>query len=214
MEPERRGALAEQRVVKRAQRKRLALLLLVVLPQLEQHQLADGVDEIRRIERAALRFAPRAALLHERLLAEVAHALLDRHVLGVQLDADDEAHEANERFGELPELDARDPGGRSRPRSSSARSSAPSLRRTTPARTGSTCAPSTPPCADADSAGSARDRPRESRSTTASDSCSRAGARPAARPATTDRRRSGSSRRASACSRTGRAVHMLANDQR
>ena len=34
--------LAEQRVVKRAQRKRLALLLLVVAAQLQQHQLADA----------------------------------------------------------------------------------------------------------------------------------------------------------------------------
>ena len=35
------------------------------------------------------------------------HALLDRHVFGVQLDADDEADETDERFGELSELDAR-----------------------------------------------------------------------------------------------------------
>ena len=62
MQPERRGAVAEQRVVERAQRERLALLLLVVLAQLQQHQLADAVDEIRRIERAALGLAPRAAL--------------------------------------------------------------------------------------------------------------------------------------------------------
>ena len=38
--------------------KRLALLRLVVLPQLQQHQLAHCVGEIHRIERAALRFAP------------------------------------------------------------------------------------------------------------------------------------------------------------
>src|SRR5205814_1176676 len=106
MEPEGRGALREQRVVKRSEVERLALLRLVVLAQLEQHQLADGVDEIGRIERAALGFAPRAALLHERLVAEIADALFDGHVFRVQLDADDETHEADEGFGELAEPDA------------------------------------------------------------------------------------------------------------
>ena len=56
----------------------------------------------RSASRRALRF------LHERFVAEEPHALLDRHVLGVQPDADDEAREADQRFGELAELDARD----------------------------------------------------------------------------------------------------------
>src|SRR3954469_16480792 len=39
VQPEGRGALREQRVVKRAQGKRLALELLAVLAELQQHQL-------------------------------------------------------------------------------------------------------------------------------------------------------------------------------
>ena len=58
-------AVAEQLIVKRPLRILRALLLLVVPAQLQQHQLADRVDEIGRIERAALGLAPRAALLHE-----------------------------------------------------------------------------------------------------------------------------------------------------
>ena len=46
-------------------------------------------------------------LLEERLVAEEADALLDRHVLAVQPDADDGAAQADERFGELPEPDRR-----------------------------------------------------------------------------------------------------------
>src|SRR5256885_16154763 len=42
MQPERGGALREQRVVKRAQRKRLALELLAVLAQLQQHQFTEA----------------------------------------------------------------------------------------------------------------------------------------------------------------------------
>ena len=44
------------------------------------------------------------ALFEKRLVAEKAHALLDRPVVGVQADADDETGEAHERFGELSEL--------------------------------------------------------------------------------------------------------------
>src|SRR5580704_10133867 len=106
MEPEWRGALAEQGVVEGAQRERSSLLLLVILPELQEHQLADAVDEIGRIEGAAFGLAARAALFHERLLAKESDALLDGHVLGMEPDADDKAREANERFGQLPELDA------------------------------------------------------------------------------------------------------------
>src|SRR5262249_31787291 len=106
MEPEGSGALAEKGVVKRSQRERLALFRFPVLPQLQQHQLAHGVHEIGRVERAALGPAARAALLHESFLAEVADALLDRQVLGMQLDADDEANETDQRLRELTEPDA------------------------------------------------------------------------------------------------------------
>ena len=85
----------------------LPLLLLVVAAQLQQHQLPDAVHEIRRIERAALGFAPRARFFHKRLVAEEPHALFDRPVLRMQPDADDEAREPDQRLRELPELDAR-----------------------------------------------------------------------------------------------------------
>ena len=82
-----------------------AQLRLVVLAQLQQHQLAGRIDDVRGIEGAALGLAARARLFQEGLLAEEAHALLDRHVLAVQADADDEAAETNQRLGELAEPD-------------------------------------------------------------------------------------------------------------
>ena len=59
------------------------------------------------IEGAALGLAARARLLEERLVAEEPDALLDRQILAVQPDPDDEAAEPDERFGELAEADAR-----------------------------------------------------------------------------------------------------------
>ena len=103
---------ARTRVVEGAQRKLAALLLLVVLAQLQQHQLAERSRPGRRVERAALGLAPRAGFLEERLVAEEPHALLHRQILGVQPDADDEAGEPHQRFGELPELERRDRRGR------------------------------------------------------------------------------------------------------
>src|ERR1700674_854474 len=96
MEPEWRGALVEQGVVEGTQRECLPLLLFVVLPEFQEHQLADAVDEVGRIERAPFGLATRAALLHERFLPEEPDALLDGHILCVQPDADDEAREPNE----------------------------------------------------------------------------------------------------------------------
>src|SRR5712692_4821006 len=98
MQPEGRRAIAKQRVVKRLERKRFPLLLLVVLPQLHEHELPDAVDEIRGIERAAFGLPARASLLHEGLIAKKPHALLDRQVFGVQPDTDDETSEADERL--------------------------------------------------------------------------------------------------------------------
>src|SRR6266851_1916256 len=106
MQPERRSALVEQGVVEGTQRECLPLLLFVLLPELQKHQLADAVDEVGRIEGAPFGLATRAALLHESFLPEEPDALLDGHILCVQADADDEAREPNERFGKLPELHA------------------------------------------------------------------------------------------------------------
>ena len=54
-----------------------------------------------------LRLAPCASLFHEGLVSKEANALLNRHVLGVKPDSDDQAREADQRFGELTELDRR-----------------------------------------------------------------------------------------------------------
>ena len=168
MQRERRRALLQQRVVERAQRERCRPgCVFTSLPELLQHQLADRVDQVRRIERAALGLATRVGFLEKRVLAEHPHALLDRQILGVQPDRDDEPHEADERLLQLPEADRADPSCRSPPPASSPRSSAPSLRRRSPLRRRSTCAPSTPPGAGAGTARSGRDTPRGSRCTRA-----------------------------------------------
>src|SRR6185436_11768159 len=80
-------------------------LLLPVASKLQQHQLAGGIDEVGRIERAALGFPARRRFLEERLVTEESDALLDRPILRVQADADDEARQAYERLGELAELE-------------------------------------------------------------------------------------------------------------
>ena len=105
MGPERRVALREHGVVERAQRELPFLRFLVVAPQLQHHQLADRVHEVGRIERAALRFAARGRFFEKRFVPEEAHPLLDRQILAVQADGDDEAGQAHERFGKLAELE-------------------------------------------------------------------------------------------------------------
>src|SRR4249919_167347 len=105
MGPEGRAAVAEHGVMEALERILPRLLLLVVVTQLEHHQLAGRVDQIGRVERAALGLAPRVAFLEKRLVAEKPHALLDREILAVQADADDEAREAHERLGELAETE-------------------------------------------------------------------------------------------------------------
>ena len=153
--PERRAALREHRVVERAQRELAALLLLVVAPQLQHHQLADRVHEIRRDRtcRARLRAAPSPPRETPRRGRSACPAPPTGPRSAGGWRRRTRARRTSD-FGELAELDAWRRRGGSRPRSSSARSSAPSLRRTTPARRTSTCAPSTRPAAGAGSAGS------------------------------------------------------------
>ncbi len=106
MQPDRHRAVAEQRVVELPQRELSARPRLVVLAQLQQHQLPGGIDDVAGVERAALGLAPRARLLEERLLAEERAPPAPPTVLAVQPDADDAATEANEGFGQLAETDA------------------------------------------------------------------------------------------------------------
>ena len=198
-----------------AQRRLAALLLLPVGAQLQQHQLAGGVDHVARIEGAAFGLAPRVRLLEVGLVLEEPHALLHRPVVGVQLDADDEAGEPHQRLGELAELDAGDRAGRSPPRSSSARRSGPSPRCTTSARAASSGAPSTPPCAGAGSGGSGRGTPRASRCSTASGRFrSRRCSTLALLGPASAARRSGSRWRAAGVVSNGPGIHRLADDQR
>ncbi len=89
------------------ERERVPRLRLAVLAQLQQHQLAGGVHDVARVERAALGLAPGMALLEVRLVAEEADALLHRHVLGVEADGHHQAGDADERLGELAQPDRR-----------------------------------------------------------------------------------------------------------
>jgi hypothetical protein len=88
-----------------AERVAVAGVSLVVLPQLQDHQLAGGIQNVAGIERAALGLAAGAGLLEEGFVAEEANALFDRHVLAVEPDADNQAAEANERLRQLAEAD-------------------------------------------------------------------------------------------------------------
>ena len=67
--------------------------------------MPNRVHQIRRIERAALGFAPRGRLFEKRLVAEETHALLDGKVLAVQANGDDEPRETHQGLRELPEPD-------------------------------------------------------------------------------------------------------------
>src|SRR4029078_3776234 len=55
------------------------------------------------MEGAPFGFTPRARFFEERLVAEDAHALLDRHILAVKTDADNEAAQPDQRLGKLTE---------------------------------------------------------------------------------------------------------------
>src|SRR5574341_1806821 len=84
-------------VVEVEERELLAYLLLVVLAQFHDLELAQGIDQVRRVAGAALGLAlgdaaGLVALFHEEL-----HALLVGHVAGVHLDADDVAGVAQQR---------------------------------------------------------------------------------------------------------------------
>ena len=91
--------------MERLQRELRALLRFVVASQLQHHQLANCVHEIRGVERSPLRLASRRRLLQECFVAEEPHPLFDREVFAVQTDADDTAGQADERFSKLPEFD-------------------------------------------------------------------------------------------------------------
>src|SRR5689334_18267818 len=105
MRTERRIALREYCVVERAERVFAALLFFEVAAHLQHHELADRVQPIARIERAALGLASRGGFFEERLVAEESHPLFNREILAVQADGDDEPGQANERFGELSKLE-------------------------------------------------------------------------------------------------------------
>src|SRR5262245_24652719 len=70
VQPERRRALRQQRIVKRPKGERFPALLLPILPQLEQHQFSHAVDQVRRIEGPAFGLSACAGFLEIRLLPE------------------------------------------------------------------------------------------------------------------------------------------------
>src|SRR5688572_31831432 len=75
MGPERRRSLAEHGIVKGAYGVAVALLLLVVAPHLQHHQLAGTVHKVRRIERPSLSLAAGGRLFEERFVPEETHPL-------------------------------------------------------------------------------------------------------------------------------------------
>ena len=103
MQPERYSAVAEQAVVELPQRELRSSLGLVVLAELHDHQFAERIDDVGRIEGPAFGLAPRAALFEERLLLEEPDTLLHRHVLAVQSNANHEPAQPDQGLGELPE---------------------------------------------------------------------------------------------------------------
>ncbi len=90
-DPERPEPVAEERGVEPAEVELLSLLCLHVRTQLEQHQLAERVGDVRRVEAPAFGLATRAGLFQQGLFAEEPDALFDGQVLGVQPQPDHEA---------------------------------------------------------------------------------------------------------------------------
>ena len=204
MEPERRRAVAEQRVVERAQRERLALLLLVVLPQLQQHQLADacrrGTSD--RTCRARLRAARCASSMNASSRKNRTPCSTDMSSVCSLMPTMKRARRmsASASWPSLTPWSLAAEPGLDHHLLAVVRPAFDERRRREQDRLAHL---RFDPAQVLVVQEVARDTPRGSRSTRASGSCSRAGARPAARAATTDRRRSGSSRRASACVSNG-----------
>src|SRR5947209_7369097 len=83
--------------MKLADAKSLALLPPVVFTQAHDLHLAERIDEVGRIERAASRLALRVRALHVALAHEELDALFVTHPFGVHLDADEIATQSRER---------------------------------------------------------------------------------------------------------------------
>src|SRR5690349_11836038 len=99
----RKAALRHERVVELLQTG--ALLLAVLVAQLLDLELAERVVQIGRVVGAAAGLLERVRRLLESLLDEHLRAVLDRHALCVELDADHVAAIAEERLLELGEAD-------------------------------------------------------------------------------------------------------------
>ena len=123
-----------------------ALEAAVVVAQLEDLELAEGVVEVEHVMTAAQRLAVGGHLRQIRTLHEQAGRLVDAHTAAVHADGGHEAAVAQQSVAELHQLEARIVrSARSRPPASSARHSGPSLRRS-PASGRPPAAPNGPPC--------------------------------------------------------------------
>src|SRR4029079_17878975 len=69
-QPQRHRAVGQQRVVESPERILRPDVGLVVVPELQKHQLAGRVEDVGRIERPALRFAAGPEFLETTLPAE------------------------------------------------------------------------------------------------------------------------------------------------
>src|SRR5687768_5093541 len=102
-QPHRRRAVAQALVVEALEREALALLLAVVVAELEELELADRVEAVARVIRPALGLGAGGGLLVVAVVHEEARGLVDAHALRVHLDRCDHAAEAQERLVRLRE---------------------------------------------------------------------------------------------------------------
>ena len=103
--PEGQAPLAEQTVMKPLEREAVSLHHFGIRSQLQEHQLAQRMQHIPRIERAALGLVTRMAFLKIRLITEQAHPLLNRKIFRVKPNTHDGTSETHESLGKLAQLD-------------------------------------------------------------------------------------------------------------
>src|SRR6267143_1954662 len=97
----RRKSLPQEGVVELLQPEAHAHLLPVVVAELEDLQLSERVDEVRRVARPSLRLHQCIGVRQVPFLLEELYALLERHPAGVHPDPDHIAGVAQERILQL-----------------------------------------------------------------------------------------------------------------
>src|SRR5579872_1773349 len=106
----RHPALPHELVVKFLQAEACALRPLVVVAQLHDLQLAQGVNQVSGIGGAALGFHFGHGMGLETLFDEEVHTLVESHFSGVHFDADDVAGIAQQGVLQLPQAQLQEGG--------------------------------------------------------------------------------------------------------